>query len=153
MPYPGECNWSPWYNRRMNNDAYQRMGHEDFSALVGEIGWSSVPEKFRGLISNVALIVEDEPSPEERSSVDLPESDTLLGLYRGIPRTARGDTYGVGMVLPDTITLYRLPILDAAAEDGLPVRQVIEETIWHEVAHHFGLDEGDVERRERELGR
>lgn len=129
------------------------MDQQEFAALVEDVGWSSVPERFRPLISNVALLVEDEPSAADRESVGLPEGDTLLGLYHGIPRTVRGDMYGVGMALPDTITIYRLPILQAAAEDGISVRQMIEETIWHEVAHHFGLDEDEVARRERELGR
>lgn len=126
------------------------MTSEEFSDLVADIGWSPVPERFRGLISNVALLVEDEPSAETRRELDLPDEDTLLGLYHGIPRTARGESYGVGIVMPDTITLYRLPILQASAEDGISVRQMIEETIWHEVAHHFGLDEDEVEKREAE---
>ena len=126
------------------------MTPQEFSDLVADIGWSPVPERFRTLISNVALLVEDEPSAETRRELDLPGEDTLLGLYHGIPRTARGESYGIGMVMPDTITLYRLPILQASDEDGISVRQMIEETIWHEVAHHFGLDEDEVERRERE---
>ena len=60
----------------------------------------------------------------------------------------RGDWYGMGTTMPDTITLYQLPIEHAAAEDGLPVAQVIRETIWHEVAHHFGMDEHEVRHRE-----
>lgn len=126
------------------------MTPEEFSDLVADIGWSPVPERFRGLISNVALLVEDEPSAETRREFNLPDGDTLLGLYHGIPRTARGESYGVGMVMPDTITLYRLPILQTSVEDGISVRQMIEETIWHEVAHHFGLDEDEVEKREAE---
>ena len=56
----------------------------------------------------------------------------------------------MGTTMPDTITLYRLPIERAAAEDNLPVSQVIRETIWHEVAHHFGMDEHEVRQRESE---
>ena len=126
------------------------MTLDAFAELVSEIGFSPVPEKFRPLISNVALTVEDEPSEEERKNVGLDDGETLLGLYLGIPRPARGDHYG-SLVLPDKIIIYRLPILAAAEEDGLSVRQVIEETIWHEVAHHFGLDEDAV--RKREAGR
>lgn len=128
------------------------MTPAQFEALVGEIGFSPVPERFRGLIENVALLVEDDVDEETRREMGLSDDETLLGLYRGIPRAARGDGYGIGGALPDAITLYREPILDAAYEDGLPVRQVVEETIWHEVAHHFGLDEDDVRRREEERG-
>ncbi|MDR3558507.1 MAG: metallopeptidase family protein [Candidatus Pacebacteria bacterium] len=126
------------------------MNKQEFEALVSEIGFSSVPEKFRGFISNVALIIEDDVSTELRREMKLPLNETLLGLYRGIPLAARGDGYGIGGRLPDTIALYRLPIIEAAAEDGITVRQMIEETIWHEVAHHFGLNEEEVRKREKE---
>ena len=126
------------------------MNPQAFESLVSQIGFSPVPEKFRGLISNVALLIEDDVPLETRRRMDLPDNETLLGLYRGIPLSARGDNYGISGVLPDTITLYRQPIIMAAAEDGMPVRQMIEETIWHEVAHHFGLNEGEVRKREEE---
>ena len=54
------------------------------------------------------------------------------------------------MTLPDTITLYQIPIEEAAEEDAMPVAQVIAETIWHEFAHHFGMDEHEVQHREHE---
>lgn len=128
------------------------MTPEGFEALVGEVGFSAVPERFRKLIENVALLIEGDVDEQTRQEMALPDDETLLGLYRGIPRAARGDGYGIGGPLPDTITLYREPILDAAYEDGLPVRQVVVETIWHEVAHHFGLDEDEVRKREGERG-
>jgi predicted Zn-dependent protease with MMP-like domain len=126
------------------------MTHEEFVALVEEIGFSSVPEKFRGKLSNVALTVEDEPSREVRVEFDLGDDDTLLGLYQGVPHTERGVDYG--LVMPDKIVVYRLPTLEASEEDRVDLRRVISDTIWHEVAHHFGLSEDDVERRERERG-
>ena len=132
------------------------MHPEAFEQLVEEEFPNAVPEKFRDLIKNLAFIVEDEPSPEVRKLEELGVDETLLGYYRGIPATARGDWYGVGMTLPDTITLYQIPI-EAEAEfemqqHGLvfeaAVRKVIRETIWHEVAHHFGYDETQVRGRE-----
>jgi predicted Zn-dependent protease with MMP-like domain len=125
------------------------MTPKDFESLVSSIGFSSVPEKFRGLISNVALIIEDDVSAKLRCDMKLPDNETLLGLYHGIPLPKRGDTYS--SVLPDTITLYRIPIMRVAAMDGLSVQKVIEDTIWHEVAHHFGLDEMEVRKREDEI--
>jgi len=124
------------------------MNAQEFEALVSEVGFSSVPEKFRSLIRNVALIIENDVSRELRSDMDLPHDETLLGLYHGIPLTKRGDNYV--SALPDTITLFCLPIVRAAFEDGISVRQMIEETVWHEVAHHFGLDEEAVRKREEE---
>lgn len=123
------------------------MNREEFEKLAGE-GFLLIPEKFRERIKNVALLIEDEPSEETRKREDLAEGETLLGLYQGIPNTARGDSYGVGPTLPDTITLFKLPIEEAAREDGEDVRKVIAETIWHEYAHYFGMNEGEVRLRE-----
>ena len=126
------------------------MPRSDFEKLVAE-GFEQLPQWKREKIQNVALLVEDEPAEEDCKAEGLGDDETLLGLYKGIPLSARGDMYGVGMTMPDTITLYQIPIEAAAEEDGLPVAQVVAETIWHEFAHHFGMDEGEV--RERERGR
>lgn len=126
------------------------MNLEDFEQAVAE-GFERLPEHIRMKIDNVALLIEDDPTEEDLLENGLdPETETLLGLYRGIPRTARGENYGVGMTMPDTITLYRLPIEDAVFEDKRDIRDVIAETIWHEFAHHFGMDEEAVHLRERE---
>ena len=125
------------------------MERKQFERLV-EKGYERLPQWVREKIKNVALLVEDEPSKEDREAEGLGDDETLLGLYKGIPLSARGGEYGVGMPMPDTITLYQVPIEEAAEEDGLPVAQVIAETIWHEFAHHFGMDEHEVRRREGE---
>ena len=123
------------------------MPPDDFEKLVAK-GFEKLPEWVREKIKNVALLVEEEPSQEDREAEGLADDETLLGLYKGIPLSARGEEYGVGMTLPDTITLYQIPIEEAAQEDGLPVAQVVSETIWHEFAHHFGMDEHEVRERE-----
>ncbi len=131
------------------------MTQEEFEQLVGEEFERAIPEKFRPHLKNVAFLVEDEPSAEVRRVEGLGPHETLLGYYHGIPTPARGDWYGMGMTMPDTITLFQRPIEQAARQD-LPagrqaadyVRQVIRETIWHEVAHHFGMDEDTVRHRE-----
>ena len=125
------------------------MLRAEFEKLVVE-GYEQLPQWVREKIKNVALLVEDEPSQEDREAEGLGADETLLGLYKGIPLSERGENYGLGMTLPDTITLYQIPIEEAAEEDGLPVAQVIAETIWHEFAHHFGMDEGEVRKRESE---
>lgn len=123
------------------------MTREEFEKLVRE-GYLLIPEASRERVRNVALLIEDEPSREVREREGLGEGETLLGLYQGIPATARGDSYGVGPTLPDTITLFQFPIEEAAREDGEDIRKVIAETIWHEYAHHFGMDESEVRLRE-----
>jgi len=124
------------------------MKRKEFEKLV-EKGYDQLPQWVREKIKNVALLVEDEPSQEDRDAEGLDDDETLLGLYKGIPLSARGEEYGVGMTMPDTITLYQIPIEEAAEEDAMPVAQVITETIWHEFAHHFGMDEYEVREREQ----
>lgn len=139
------------------------MTREEFEKIVAEEFPRAVPAKFHDLIKNVGFLVEDEPDEETRKQEGLGEGETLLGLYRGIPHTARGGHYGEGPTLPDTITLYYLPLLDEAAHIqhtnilenvdmslGEAMRRAVRETIWHEVAHYFGYDENQVRNREDE---
>ena len=146
------------------------VSHEEFESFVVE-GVQAIPEKFRALIQNVAFLVDDEPTEEQRKENHLHPGETLFGLYEGIPRPARGEEYG-GLVLPDRITIFKHPIEEEAnlcveeqfsnsvhvytlAKPELfkkEVRQHVIDTVWHEVAHHFGLDEDAVERRENERG-
>lgn len=128
------------------------MTLEEFEILVEEEFVEAVPKKLRDKIKNVALLIEDEPSQTLRKQELLGQNDTLLGLYHGIPATARGEQYGIGATLPDTITLFQKPIEETAREENKDVRQVIRDTIWHEVAHHFGYDEHQVRGREQKRG-
>lgn len=128
------------------------MTYEEFESSV-QAGFLLLPEKFRERIRNVAILIEDEPSEEVRKQEGLREGETLLGLYQGIPNTARGDSYGIGPTVPDTITLFRVPIEEEAG--GIPeeIRRVVAETIWHEFAHYFGMDEDEVRLREEKRDR
>ncbi len=132
------------------------MGDDEFQQLVLE-GYERLPEWARAKVENVALLVEDEPSEEVRAQHNLAHDETLLGHYHGIPVTARGEEYG-GMVMPDTITIYKEPILDAAEEEAgadasdeefdAHVKRIVYETVWHEYAHYLGMDEEEVRSRE-----
>jgi len=130
------------------------MPEDAFRALVEEL-WSQVPAAFAKKVDNVALLIEDEPDAEVREREGLEEEDTLLGLYHGIPAASRGELYGVGMTLPDTITLYRLPLIEEAHElehkrnlsFEVAMREAVRETIWHELGHYFGLHEHEVQER------
>ncbi len=140
------------------------MPPKEFEALVAD-AFMAVPEKFRAKVKNIALLVEDDPSPETLKENNVAEGHTLFGLYRGTPQTERGDGYGVGATLPDTITVFRNPIIEAAAYEAgvgplmawgeLPtepmkkrIKVIVRDTIWHEIAHYFGMDEFSVSERE-----
>jgi predicted Zn-dependent protease with MMP-like domain len=109
------------------------MTREEFEDLVGE-ALDTIPPRLTKLMRNVVIVVEDD-SP----------GGTLLGLYEGVPLTARGDTYAG--YLPDRITIFRRPLLAACATRDDLVREV-RITVVHEIAHHFGIDDA----RLHELG-
>jgi predicted Zn-dependent protease with MMP-like domain len=122
------------------------MEREHFEELVNE-GIKAIPERFLKKIKNVAILIEDEPSPEQRQKLHLRSDMTLFGLYEGIPLSERTNYYG--MVLPDKITIFQRPIeMYARSVEDIP--RMVADTVWHEIAHHFGMDEGRVRRAERE---
>ncbi|TDC81236.1 metallopeptidase family protein [Micromonospora sp. KC606] len=103
------------------------MSRERFEELVGE-ALDEVPEELLGLMSNVVILVEDDPPPGE----------DLLGLYEGHALTRRGWDYSG--VLPDRILIYRRPILRICDTEEDVVDEVAV-TVVHEIAHHFGIDD------------
>ena len=101
-----------------------------------------VPRKFRTLLEHVAIVVADEPTQSQRSSVGLDATDELYGLYEGVPRTDRGAMFGGA--LPDKITLFQRAIeKDCHSESEL--LEEIRHTLIHEIAHHFGIDDARLD--------
>jgi predicted Zn-dependent protease with MMP-like domain len=117
------------------------LSERRFRELVAE-ALDGLPAEFAELLDNVAVVVEDEPDPEDLAALGMqPElGDELLGLYQGIPLDARGFDYGG---LPDRVVIYRGPILRIARTRREVVEQV-RETVLHELGHHFGLEEDDL---------
>lgn len=132
----------------MGNDTDQTISKEAFEQLVLE-AFERIPEKFRAKVDNVALTIEEDLSHEDRAREGLDESDTLLGLYVGIPASERGDHYGEGETLPDVIKIYRQPVIEVARKEGKTVSRVVDETVRHEIAHYFGMDELEARSREK----
>ena len=132
----------------MNVQQFHTMiPREEFEQIVlDEI--MNIPSRFQERIKNVAFIVEDQVSAETRKENNLTRGQDLLGLYRGIPLVERGDEYGVGMTLPDVITIYQGPIEESAGGDVLKIRNVVRETVFHEVAHYLGMSEHEVQKWE-----
>lgn len=125
------------------------MRREEFEEIV-HAAWRRIPSRFRRRIQNVAIVVEDEPGRGLLRSAGVPPGDTLLGLYHGVPLTQRGAGYG--MVLPDKISLFQGPI-ERAARSPEEIPDVVYDTLWHEVAHYFGMSEREVRASERRRAR
>jgi len=121
------------------------MRRAEFERLV-EDAWREIPRRFRQRVENVAILVEDEPGRRALRQAGVPPGDTLLGFYQGVPLTERGSWYQ--MVLPDRILLYQGPI-EREARDEADIPRVVYETLWHELAHYFGMSEPEVRASER----
>ena len=121
------------------------MGSEEFDRLV-EAAWARIPARFRKRLKNVALIVEPEPSAAQLARGRVPRGSTLLGLYEGRPLTRRSVFEPFAM--PDRIIIFQGPHERmAAGQDHL--ERLVNDTVWHEVAHYFGMDERQVRAAER----
>jgi predicted Zn-dependent protease with MMP-like domain len=103
----------------------------DVAAFEAEVqaALDSLPDELRSRMSNVGIVVEDDPPPGSR----------LLGLYEGVPLTRRGAFYAGA--LPDKITIYRRPLVRLSGGDENALRRAIRRTVLHEVAHHFGISD------------
>ncbi len=118
-----------------------RLGRRRFNILVGR-ALRRLPGPIRDRLSNVAIIVEEEPTAEQLAEAGLSPGDTLYGLYTGIPLTERTSAYG--MVLPDRITIFRRPLLELCSTEA-ELMEEVRHTVLHEIGHHFGLSEQDLE--------
>ena len=125
------------------------MEELQFEKLVKE-SVLDLPENIRQKMENVALCVEKEPSPEQLRKLGTRSGGFLLGLYEGIPKTTYGR--GFGMLLPDKITIFQQAI-ERFARTPQAIRNLVRNVVWHEIAHHFGLDEKqirDLEKRRKQ---
>jgi predicted Zn-dependent protease with MMP-like domain len=116
-----------------------RVSRRAFNRLVEE-ALDGLPDELAELLENVAVVVEEEPSPETLRELDMDPDDELFGLYQGVPLTDRDSFY---QSLPDRISIYRGPLLRACRSRREIVRE-IRDTVAHEIGHHFGLDDDDM---------
>ncbi len=114
------------------------MRRAAFRRLVSR-ALEDLPAEFLEKMSNIEVVVEDRPTPEQEADAGGdPEEGLLMGLYEGIPLTERTSAYGG--ILPDRITLFQRNI-EAVCESPEEIREEILTTVLHEIAHHFGIDD------------
>ena len=116
------------------------MGRADFEKLVKK-AILDLPEHIRQKMDNVDIVIEKKASLEQLGKVGLRSVDSLLGLYQGVPQTAWGR--GFGNILPDKISIFQQPIEKLAKSDK-EIVDLVKNTVWHEIAHHFGFSEKGV---------
>jgi len=123
------------------------MRREEFEELVEE-GIGAIPERFLHKLDNVAICIEDGPTADQLRKMKIRSSSLLLGLYEGVPQTKRRN---YAQVLPDKITIFQKSI-EHMARSKEDARHIVTTTVWHEIAHHFGMEEREVRIAERRRG-
>ncbi|MCA9339075.1 metallopeptidase family protein [Candidatus Saccharibacteria bacterium] len=118
------------------------ISDQEFSNMINE-ALASLPAKYTRAMNNVAIVYEDEPTEKQREKMQLRDNQTLFGLYEGIPMPQRGAGYN--LVLPDKITIFKNPIVQNS-QDIVDLKKQIRHTLWHEIAHHFGLDHDQIHK-------
>lgn len=125
------------------------MTRAEFERHVAD-ALGTIPRRFRTAMSNIAIVVEDEPADELLDEMGLGPDDTLFGLYQGIPLTER--QWAHGNALPDRILLFQGPH-ERESEDDDDLIASIGETLIHEIGHYFGLSEEEIEAIEDQYWR
>ena len=128
-----------------------KVTDQEFDEIISN-AMNELPEDYIAGLNNVAITYENDPSPEQRKKLKLRCDQTLFGLYEGIPQTrlpaAISALSGNVMVMPDKITIFKNPIRRSSADLNEFKRQV-KHTLWHEIAHYYGLDHDRIHEIER----
>jgi predicted Zn-dependent protease with MMP-like domain len=114
--------------------------HVGFERLV-ERALAGIPAPFRAALAEVAIVIDDEPSPQQRRENELGDDEMLYGLYEGVPRTEYAADWAM---VPNRITLFRLPLEEDFADPD-DLADVVRITVIHELAHHLGIDDDRLE--------
>ena len=122
---------------------------DDFEQIAAA-SWAALPQQFRDLAGNVPCMVSEFPDEETMREMELETEFDILGLFRGVGLPQGGATPFTGQ-LPNQVWLYRRPILDywAESEEGETLGQIITHVLVHEIGHHFGLSDADMQEIER----
>ena len=119
------------------------VSDEQFDQMISQ-AFERLPKTHRQAVKNVAIVYADEPTEQQRQELKLLGNQTLFGLYEGVPLAARG---GRTNLPPDKITIFKTPMLHAV-NNLEELREQINHTLWHEVAHYFGLNHRQIHNLE-----
>ncbi|HET8689857.1 MAG TPA: metallopeptidase family protein [Candidatus Saccharimonadales bacterium] len=122
-----------------------KIDDDKFEAMISR-ALDELPEEYVRNLDNVAITYAEEPTAEQRIKMKLRADQSLFGLYEGIPLTKRGAGYT--FVLPDKITIFKNPMTRLAQNESRLYSQV-KHTLWHEIAHFYGLDHDRIHEIER----
>ncbi len=118
---------------------------QEFEKLISN-AMDELPKRDIENLNNVVVTYADEPDEHQRQKLNLRHDGLLLGLYEGIPLTKRGAGYN--LVLPDKITIFKLPIVKYCQLTRTELAEQVKHTLWHEIAHFYGLDHAEIHKRE-----
>jgi predicted Zn-dependent protease with MMP-like domain len=122
---------------------------DEFEVLAGEV-FARLPQKFRALCEGLVIRVDDFPTDEVLDEMRIESEFDLLGLFQGVGLPFRSESAPVQM--PNMIWLYRRPILDYWAEHEEALGAIVAHVLVHEIGHHFGLSDRDMEAIEDAAG-
>lgn len=120
------------------------ISDDQFAELIDE-AFERLPKTHRDAVKNVAIVYADEPTLQQREELRLRGDQTLFGLYEGVPLAKRQGMTSYG---PDKITLFKLPMLLSSATPA-DLRERVQHTLWHEIAHYFGLNHAQIHKLEQ----
>ncbi len=118
---------------------------QEFEELISS-AMDKLPKRDIENLNNVVVTYADEPNVHQSQKINLRHDGLLLGLYEGIPLTRRGAGYN--LVLPDKITIFKLPIVKYCQMTGIELAEQVKHTLWHEIAHFYGLDHAEIHKKE-----
>lgn len=117
------------------------LSRREFETTV-EQALAELPEEFRGLLDNVSVVIEEEPSEDDLDEAEIEDEVELLGIFRGVPMTER--SWAAPPELPDQVAIFRGPILRVCDSREEAIDE-IRDTVIHELGHYFGLGDHEME--------
>ena len=119
------------------------MTKEKFEDLISR-SLKKLPYRFLNKLKNVAIIAQNEPNEFQKKQLGYSSGGCILGLYEGVPQIKRQH---YNQAAPDKITLFQKNIERMAGKDEERIKEIVQGTVWHKIAHHFGMNEEEIQKR------